>query len=154
MHGDRSRARWVEGGPRSFSYQSGSQGGNVRRQAPSWACWVLGGWWWRWQGEALFDSCEMEKQMQRGGGSIIAGDGKYSRVLSLLGLCHWCHVDPDWLKLIWEFSAVSENKNREVWCLKPVIKIFTNACSLYFYRTVVSHIHPRALEPGSERLHE
>lgn len=37
-------------------------------------------------GQSSSDSCEMEKQMQRGGKSIMAGESKYSRVLSLLGL--------------------------------------------------------------------
>lgn len=44
-------------------------------------------------GQSSSDSCEMEKQMQRGGKSIMAGESKYSRVLSLLGLCHRCHVE-------------------------------------------------------------
>lgn len=44
-------------------------------------------------GQSSSDSCEMEKQMQRGGKSIMAGESKYSRVLSLLGLCRRCHVE-------------------------------------------------------------
>lgn len=76
----------------------------------------------------------MEKQMQRGGKSIMAGDSKYSRVLSLLGLCHWCHVELAWLKLIWEFSEVRIKQNylnKNVSCLRPFIKIWTNVCSSF-----------------------
>lgn len=63
----------------------------------------------------------------------MAGDSKYSRVSSLLGLCHWCHVELPWLKLIWEFSEVRIKQNylnKNVSCLRPFIKLLTNACSL------------------------
>lgn len=54
--------------------------------------------------------------MHRGGKSIMAGDSKYSRVLSLLGLCHRCHVERTRLKLICgrctgtEIARLSEKK--------------------------------------------
>lgn len=60
-----------------------------------------GGWW---QDKAPLIALKMEKQMQRSGKSIVAGDSKYSKVLSLLG--HWCHVETARLTLIWEFADV------------------------------------------------
>lgn len=60
-------------------------------------CWAGGGWW---QDKAPLIAVKMEKQMQRGGKSFVAGDSKYSKVLSLLG--HWCHVETTRLTLMWE----------------------------------------------------
>lgn len=70
----------------------------------------------QWQDKALFDSCEIEKQMRRGERGIMACDSKYSGVLSLLGWCHWCHVC-SFLKLIWDFRRCGK---KAVWSKSAV----------------------------------
>lgn len=77
MHGDGSRARLVEGGPRSFPLSIRDWYGNLRRQSARLGWSEVGGW------IKLLDCREMEKQMRRRGESIVAGDSKYSKVPSL-----------------------------------------------------------------------
>lgn len=74
MHGDGSRARLVEGGPRSFPLSIRDWYGNLRRQSAMLGWSEVGG------GIKLLDCREMEKQMRRRGESIVAGDSKYSKV--------------------------------------------------------------------------
>lgn len=98
MHGDGSRARLVEGGPRSFPLSIRDWCGNPRRQS------AMLGWLEAGGGIKLLDCREMEKQMRRRGETIVAGDSKYSEVPSFLG--HWCHLDEVQLKLIGEILHV------------------------------------------------